>query len=73
MPMDTPNDAALLMLHEKQKNRSRRIIVGADKAYDTKDFVATARELNVTPHVTKNETSDNEGRVEPLIRPQMMM
>jgi hypothetical protein len=30
------------MLHEKQKNRSRRITVGADKAYDTKDFVATA-------------------------------
>jgi transposase len=48
-------DAALLMLHEKQKDRSRRITVGADKAYDTKDFVATARELNVTPHVTKNE------------------
>jgi hypothetical protein len=43
------------MLHEKQKNRSRRITVGADKAYDTKDFVATARELNVTPHVTNNE------------------
>jgi transposase len=48
-------DAALLMLHEKQKHRSRRITVGADKAYDTKDFVATARELKVTPHVTKNE------------------
>jgi len=48
-------DAALLMLHEKQKDRSRRITVGADKAYDTKDFVKTVRELNVTPHVTKNE------------------
>jgi len=48
-------DAALLMLHEWQKDRSRRITVGADKAYDTKDFVRTARELNVTPHVTKNE------------------
>ena len=23
--------------------------------YDTKDFVSTARELNVTPHVTKND------------------
>ena len=29
--------------------------MGADKAYDTKDFVSTARELNVTPHVTKND------------------
>ena len=48
-------DAALLMLHEKQKGRSRRITVGADKAYDTKDFVQTVRELNVTPHITRNE------------------
>jgi len=48
-------DAALLMLQRKQQNRSRRITVGADKAYDTKDFVRTARELNVTPHVTKND------------------
>ncbi|NYF79841.1 transposase [Granulicella arctica] len=44
-------DAALLMLHERQKNSSRRIPVGADKAYDTKDFVAAARALHVTPHV----------------------
>jgi IS5 family transposase len=48
-------DAALLMLGQKQKNRSRRITVGADKAYDSRDFVTTLRELNVTPHVTKNE------------------
>ena len=38
-------DAALLMLAEKQEGRSRRITVGADKAYDTKDFVSTVREL----------------------------
>ena len=48
-------DAALLMLEQKQEGRSRRITVGADKAYDTKDFVRTVRELNVTPHVTKND------------------
>jgi transposase len=48
-------DAALLLLQKKQQDRSRRITVGADKAYDTKDFVNTARELNVTPHVTKND------------------
>jgi transposase len=46
-------DTALLML--EQTGRSRRITVGADKAYDTKDFVSTVRELNVTPHVTKND------------------
>ena len=48
-------DAALLMLAEKQQGRWRRITVGADKAYDTRDFVTTARELKVTAHVTKSD------------------
>jgi transposase len=48
-------EAALLMLEQKQKGRKRRITVGADKAYDSKDFVQAARKLNVTVHVTKNE------------------
>jgi transposase len=30
------------------------VTVGADKAYDTADFVAQARALGVTPHVTQN-------------------
>jgi transposase len=48
-------DAALLMLHQLQKqNHSRRITVGADKAYDTREFVTLARELGVTPHVIQN-------------------
>ncbi len=53
------------MLAEKQEGRSRRITVGADKAYDTKDFVRTVRELNVTPHVTKND----KGRRSKAARP----
>jgi transposase len=48
-------DAALLMLHKRQNRRSKRITVGADKAYDTRDFVTASRELNVTVHVQKNE------------------
>jgi len=32
----------------------RRKTVGADKAYDTEDFVRGCRELNVTPHVAQN-------------------
>jgi len=48
-------DAALLMLKQKQHGRSRRITVGADKAYDSEDFVRTVRELNVTPHIAKND------------------
>ena len=48
-------EAALLLLDAKQNGSSRRITVGADKAYDTKDFVTATRALNVTAHVTKNE------------------
>ena len=33
-------DAALLMLNERQTNSSRRITVGADKAYDAKNHTA---------------------------------
>jgi hypothetical protein len=39
--------------------------VGADKAYDTLDFVAEMRDLGVTPHVaqnTKNRRSAIDGR-----------
>ena len=33
---------------------SRRITLGADKAYDTREFVDDLRDLNVTPHVAQN-------------------
>ena len=48
-------DAALLMLHELSRKRSGRITTGADKAYDTRDFVDTVRELGVTPHVARRQ------------------
>lgn len=32
----------------------KRVTVGADKAYDTKDFVAECRNMEVTPHVARN-------------------
>ena len=48
-------EAALLLLGEQRKGRKRRITLGADKAYDSKDFVEAARKLNVTLHVTKND------------------
>jgi transposase len=52
-------DAALLMLHRKWRSRRRRgqtgpMSVGADKAYDTRDFVQTVREMSVRPHVAQN-------------------
>ena len=42
-----------------------RITVGADKAYDTKDFVADLRQLGAAPHVaqnTRNRRSAIDGR-----------
>lgn len=50
-------DAARWMLHAQWVQApSRRRTVGADKGYDTRDFVAAVREVGVTPHVTQNLT-----------------
>jgi transposase len=49
-------EAALILLEQQRRGRKRRITLGADKAYDAKDFVEAARQLNVTLHVTKNDT-----------------
>ncbi|GMM61940.1 hypothetical protein NUTIK01_27300 [Novosphingobium sp. IK01] len=45
-------EAALTML--ERLDGCHRITLGADKAYDTADFVANLRALNVTPHVAQN-------------------
>jgi IS5 family transposase len=45
-------DAALLMI--EQIPGEQRITVGADKGYDTREFVAECRQVNVTPHVAQN-------------------
>jgi IS5 family transposase len=45
-------DAALVMMEGIPGDHS--VTVGADKNYDTKDFVAEARNLKVTPHVAQN-------------------
>jgi transposase len=47
-------DAAILMLDQVRPKTTARLTVGADKAYDTQDFVQTVRELGVTPHVMQN-------------------
>jgi transposase len=39
-----------------EHTRATRTTLGADKAYDTRDFVAACRELDVTPHVAQNTT-----------------
>lgn len=48
-------DVATVLLHDQLKRRGwRRRTVGADKGYDTREFVALSRELGVTPHVSQN-------------------
>jgi transposase len=45
-------DAALLMI--EQIPAEQRVTIAADKGYDTRDFVAECRKMNVTPHVSQN-------------------
>ena len=42
--------AALAMI-EPRADRPQRVTLGADKGYDTEDFVNELRTMNVTPHV----------------------
>jgi len=46
--------AALAILDTVPGKQPKR--VGADEAYDTRDFVAACRERKVTPHVASNDT-----------------
>lgn len=54
--------ASEAMLKRKARRRGRRITVGEDKAYDTRDHVAALRRINVTPHVAQNEALTKTGR-----------
>lgn len=47
-------EAALRML-DRQPRRRRRVTLGADRGYDTQDFVAELRARRVTPHVAQYE------------------
>lgn len=47
-------EAALAMIDDASRGNVPSTL-GADKGYDTKDFVASCRERGVTPHVARNE------------------
>jgi transposase len=47
-------DAALLMVHRRWKQHQPIRSLGADKAYDTRDFVKLLREMQVLPHIMQN-------------------
>ncbi|SIO54766.1 Transposase [Rhodovulum sp. ES.010] len=45
--------AALDMIHRHSPGSTRRLTLGADKGYDSADFVADLRQAHVTPHVAQ--------------------
>jgi transposase len=58
-------EAALDMIEQIAGREGHRVTMGADKAYDTQEFVEDLRGLKVTPHVaqnTKNRSSAIDGR-----------
>jgi transposase len=56
-------EQGLAMLQEL--GGARRITVAGDKAYDTQEFVASCRALNVTPHVAQNQRRPGGSALDP--------
>lgn len=55
-----------ITLLKRRRGIHKRATLGADKAYDTRDFIRQCRELDVTPHVAQNTRSRKsaiDGRV----------
>jgi len=55
-------EAALAMIDQLLDNR--RTTLGADKNYDTKDFVKDLRDRNVTPHVAQNQNARRSSAID---------
>jgi hypothetical protein len=49
----TENSQAKVMIHYHAPGSTRRLTLGADKGYDTADFVADLRTMCVIPHVAQ--------------------
>jgi transposase len=49
-------DAALVMLDRLERKGQGRVTLGADKGYDTREFVSELRQRKVTPHVAQNQS-----------------
>jgi transposase len=56
-------DSAFVMAHRVARGE-RRITLGADKNYDTKQMVASLRAINVTPHVARNEHANRSSAID---------
>jgi transposase len=58
-------EAAVTMLKQlRRRHLTRRLTLGADKAFDTADFVEDLRDLKVTPHVAQNITAQRGSRID---------
>jgi len=42
----------------------KRVTLGADRGYDTKDFVERMREMAVVPHVAQNESGKRRSAID---------
>ena len=62
MPTAPPSAACFGGHAQGQRRTGRRITAGEDKAYDTADHVANLRAVNVTPHVTQNDSITSTGK-----------
>jgi transposase len=58
----TAEREAALALLDARPGRARRITLGADKAYDVKQFVADLRARSITPHIASNEHVTKTGK-----------
>jgi hypothetical protein len=56
--------ATALELLGRLPRRRRRRTVAADKAYDTKSFVADCRDIGVTPHVAQNASGHRRSAID---------
>jgi hypothetical protein len=50
----TAERSAAIMMAEERLPGDRRITLGGDKGYDTRDFIASCRAVRITPHVAQN-------------------
>lgn len=55
---------AALVLIARELPGGRRITLGGDKGYDTRDFAAACRERNTTPHVAQNINANRKSAID---------
>lgn len=55
-------EAAEAMASARRARSGKRITLGADKGYDTKDHVAALRKAGITPHVAQNAGTEKRPR-----------